>query len=654
MKIPPNPYAFFNPSYSQKKFFNRQFEIARLQQAVLHSRNVQLVGQISIGKSALLRYLLEDVGELEADYQIIPVYYDLSRRPLLRNGDDFYARIWQMMSYSLLARNEEEARIPEKEELTDPFKFEEYVNYWTEIRGYQFVWLLDEFGIIAGDADFDRDFFDNLRSTVAANPYLSCIVAAPRSLFNFSHEQARSSPLWNLLEIVRVNLFTTLESIQEIIHEPMNQIGLSWEQQSESFIYERGGQYPYFIKMAASALYQTKIYNDGQANFEQADQIFRETALLRVRHLWYKSLIDRYRPEREEMLQKALADIVEGRSIDDDLAEDLKNRSLIWENPVTGQLEPFSSWFADWIQKSSTNKRKTKKTKDISGESTHPFSILKADMLVEERYQVLKLIDVTKHSQIARGWDRELKRDVAIKCLLGEDEPNEYSQKMYEHLRREGTILAGCKHENIGAIFTIVSTPPGVVMEWIEGDSLRQIVEKGIKLDLVEIVNIGRKLADALAYVHEAGIYHRDIKPENIIYNRNTRELKLIDFDIARSHSQETITRQEDGSFGYVGTQKYSSPEQFIDPERVDGQSDIFSLGLVLYELLTEDLPFKKYGNAPHLYEDNRFPQPPQLDIPEPLYEIICLMLKEKPTDRPGALSLQKRLDEYCRELDQF
>src|SRR5690606_38646183 len=119
---------------------------------------------------------------------------------------------------------------------------------------------------------------------------------------------------------------------------------------------------------------------------------------------------------------------------------------------------------------------------------------------------------------------------------------------------------------------------------------------------------------------------------------------KLIDFDIARAYSQETITRQVDGSFGYVGTKPYSSPEQFIDPESVDGATDIFSLGLVLYELLTKKRPFE-YGNLHLLYDNNHFPKPPQLRIPDPLYEIICSMLSAKPSERPSAAALKMRLE---------
>lgn len=644
MNLEPNPYEYSNPVSQEGEFFDRQFVIERLGRALQASRSVQVVGQFRIGKSSLLHYVHQHSPELTGSDRTISIYYDLSRRPRLRDGNDFFARVWQMMSHALVEHGQQRALLPSGADLTDAEEFEDFVERWVEGEGYSLVFLLDEFGLVAADERFRSHFFDALRSTV---PYLTFIAAAPRSLSEFAHAEASSSPLWGVLDLVQVNLFDNRKAIIDLIHHPAQRVQLSWPEEAERFIYERGGQHPCYIQMAASALYDTYLWSQGQLDYNQADRIFRETAVEHFRYLWTKTLDDRERPGRKKLLRAALLDVVHGRNIEEGLAESLERRAFIWRDSSTDKWEPLSAWFADWLKRWSTDQRARAEAESAARPPLRTDPALEPEQFVDNRYHILKNVGFTKHSQVVLAWDVELQRMVAIKCLrLGQEANDEARQRLRENLKREGRIIADLKHPNIGAVYGIIQEPPGIVMEWIEGVSLQEILDAGGRIPLTTVIEVGIALAGALDYVHQKQTYHRDIKPSNIVLTISPSPIltpKLIDFDIARAANRETISLREDGSYGYIGTTKYSAPEQFLNPEGVGAETDLFAFGLVLYRLLTGSMPYP-LGNLPSLYEDGQFPEPEGLGMPEPLHEILCGLLSEKPAKRSNAMTLREKL----------
>src|SRR5262245_33491444 len=195
-----NPFQYSNPVYGGDEFFGRRDEVRRLANAVAHRRSTQIIGQYRIGKSSLMRYVQEHLGELLGDERLIGIYYDLSRRPRIHNGDDFFARMWQLMSSALVKRGETQAALVGVSDLTNVYAFEDYLARWVDDEGYKIAFFLDEAGLIAGDHDFDPDFFDNLRG----EKKLIYSLAAPRTLGDYAHTLVRASPLWNELELIRV------------------------------------------------------------------------------------------------------------------------------------------------------------------------------------------------------------------------------------------------------------------------------------------------------------------------------------------------------------------------------------------------------------------------------------------------------------------
>ncbi|MCB1822777.1 MAG: serine/threonine protein kinase, partial [Candidatus Competibacteraceae bacterium] len=182
-----------------------------------------------------------------------------------------------------------------------------------------------------------------------------------------------------------------------------------------------------------------------------------------------------------------------------------------------------------------------------------------------------------------------LHRHVALKVIkpvLTTDE--EFAQRFL----REGRIIAQLSDPHIVTVYDIASYEGNyyLSMEYLPGGTLQQRIRKG--LELAEVLNIGRAIAEALHYAHRRGVIHRDIKPQNILFRENGQPV-LSDFGIAKTLGTSSIMTRTGLS---LGTPRYMSPEQ-IRGQAVDARADIYSFGVLFYEMLT--------GNVPYMAEDS-------------------------------------------------
>jgi len=230
--------------------------------------------------------------------------------------------------------------------------------------------------------------------------------------------------------------------------------------------------------------------------------------------------------------------------------------------------------------------------------------------------------------------DTCLQRDVAIKILDPELSKDEMAVKRF---CRESRAAASISHENVVAVHQVEEDEekqvPFLVMELISGESLEKKLEREGRLPLNEIVRIGMQTAAGLAAAHEKGLIHRDIKPANILLERTGLRVKLSDFGLARTVEDVRLTRT-----GLVaGTPLYMSPEQ-ASGEELDARSDLFSLGVVLYELAAGEPPFT--GKTPlavlkRLTEEQPRPLSERNpDLPEWFVHIVEKLLAKNPKDR--------------------
>jgi serine/threonine protein kinase len=235
---------------------------------------------------------------------------------------------------------------------------------------------------------------------------------------------------------------------------------------------------------------------------------------------------------------------------------------------------------------------------------------------------------------VLQATDTCLERNVAIKVLDPEFAKDELARKRF---CREARAAAAISHENVVAVHQVeideVKDLPFLVMELITGESLEKKLERDKQLSLKEIVSIGMQTAAGLAAAHDKGLIHRDIKPGNILLEKSGQRVKLTDFGLAQAAQDVRLTR----TGLVVGTPLYMSPEQATG-EELDGRSDLFSLGVVLYELAAGEPPFN--GKTPlAVLKRVTDEQPVPLkernpDLPEWFVNIVDRLLAKKPADR--------------------
>ena len=184
----------------------------------------------------------------------------------------------------------------------------------------------------------------------------------------------------------------------------------------------------------------------------------------------------------------------------------------------------------------------------------------------------------------------DAERLVAIKVLREEGGPLAARDRFSQEIR----VMAKLVHPNIVPLFETGNWDgrPFLVMPYIEGESLAQRIMRGGKLPVREVLGIARELCDALEYAHSLHIVHRDVKPSNVLITASGHVM-LSDFGVARWTELTGDDRPTRSSAGSPGTAAYASPEQLAGERHIDGRSDVYSLGIVLFEALTAELPFR-------------------------------------------------------------
>ena len=253
------------------------------------------------------------------------------------------------------------------------------------------------------------------------------------------------------------------------------------------------------------------------------------------------------------------------------------------------------------------------------------------------RYRIVKKIGAGGMGIVFEAVDEKLHRTVALK-VLGDDVARDADRR--QRFLREAQVVAGLTHPNIAAVYDAGETDEGeiyIAMELVAGASLRARIERG-PIDREAAIAIARELTRALVKAHERGIVHRDLKPENVMVS-DTLEVKVLDFGLAKSFAQENAAATTsslatvDGRV--LGTAGYMSPEQ-ADGRVVDARTDVFALGVVLYEMTTGRRPFRGDSALEILIATARDEPPPPSAI-EPAVsddlERIILRCLEKHAD---------------------
>ena len=251
----------------------------------------------------------------------------------------------------------------------------------------------------------------------------------------------------------------------------------------------------------------------------------------------------------------------------------------------------------------------------------------------DKRYRIEKVIGVGGMAIVFKAEDRLMNRTVAIKMLKNDvaDDP-----EALRHFINESKAVAMLSHENIVNIYdvSVKGNTKYIVMEYIEGITLKAFLKhKGGSLSWRETLNISEQILRALEHAHSKGVIHRDIKPQNIMLLKNGL-IKVADFGIAKLPNNDTFTVTDQA----IGTVNYISPEQAMNEEPIDERSDLYSVGVLMYELSCGELPFT--GETPvaiaykHVNEIPRRPREIKPEMPQGLDQIIMRAMEKNPEMR--------------------
>lgn len=252
--------------------------------------------------------------------------------------------------------------------------------------------------------------------------------------------------------------------------------------------------------------------------------------------------------------------------------------------------------------------------------------------VLANRYEIDAVLGQGGMAKVFKGTDRVLGRTVAVKVLSPQFAGD---HQFVSRFRREAQAAAALNHPNIVSVFDTGDQGDVhfIVMEYVEGRTLRDAIRQEGPILPERAVEITEEVARALAAAHEAGLVHRDVKPGNIMLTSDGSDAKVMDFGIARTTTGDTLTQ----TAAVLGTASYLSPEQ-AQGQPVDARTDIYSLGCVLYEMLTGRPPFT--GDSPvsiaykHVREN---PVPPSRlndDVTQSLEAVVMKMLAKNPTNR--------------------
>jgi serine/threonine-protein kinase len=605
-----NPYLNRTAIKDDRGFFGRNRELATMFSRIDagEPQSVSIVGERRIGKSSLLRALLRRKQLfLRRPDEYLFVYLDLHEKV---HGDisNFFAALIEGLG--LTRQNADIGKVAPT-----------YEGIRTAVAQIdrsrlKLVLVLDEFEAVTQNEKFTIEFFSFLRS-LPNNYAVSFIVSSSRELQDLCHsKEVAGSPFFNIFHKLNLGSFTP-EEAAELIAQPSAAAGYSLEPYA-SFLVGMGGYFPFFLQMACCTFFESR--NDSQAaqepDIEHIRSKFLEEALGHFEYVWD------HLSERERTACSRIGARDQLNEQDRSFIRALIRRGYVFER--AGEMRLFSDVFEEFIRAKAGGEPSMERTAPLIGKRVGRFTIQ-------------GMLGSGGMGEVYLARDTKLKRFVALKRIAAHLRDDDNYRRRFLNEAERGSQLS---HRSIVRIYDVVEDRADVfvIMEYVEGATLRTRIGA---IDLEELLNIARQCAEALAVAHQNGIVHCDIKPENILITAE-REVKILDFGVAKylpKHDGDNPTSTPDSSLSRVmgGTPAYMPPEIFLE-QMPDARADIFSLGVVLYELWTGHHPFRAsttIETANRVLKDSPLRLTAHVpETPAELQHVIDRCLSKKPHDR--------------------
>jgi tRNA A-37 threonylcarbamoyl transferase component Bud32 len=558
-----NPYLNRTAIRNDRAFFGRRRELETIFSRIdaPEPQSVSVVGERRIGKSSLLRALLRRKQLfLRRPDEFVFAYLDLHEKV---HGDVSHLFSGLLEQIGLGFQDLEMCKT------AATYENIRAAVARTDRTGFKLVLVLDEFEAVTQNENFTLEFFSFLRS-LPNNYAVSFIVSSAREIQELCHsKEVAGSPFFNIFHKLNLGSFAPDEAAQLIV-EPSTAAGYSLEPYVDPII-ETGGYFPFFLQIACCAFFENR--ND----LKEVHAKFYEQARDHFVYVW-KHLSDRERTACTKIsTRQALSE--QDRSF----VGALSRRGYVYQQ-IDG-VRLFSSAFDDFVKARNADALLSATSKDV--QDAAPGFVGKRI----ERFIISKILGSGGMGEVYLAKDTKLKRFVALKRIAGHLRENPECRRQFLNEAERASQL---NHPSIVRIYDVIEERADVfvIMEYVEGATLRCW---SAPIALEKLLHVARQCAEALACAHRCGILHGDLKPENILVTPEGH-VKILDFGLAKylpRKDDQNVTRTFDHTISKVigGTLAYMAPELILE-RPPDARADIFSLGVVLYELWSGNHPF--------------------------------------------------------------
>lgn len=623
-----NPYTSRTMIKDASMFFGRRDELHDLYNHVAASQSCSIVGPRRMGKSSLLYNLTQPASyskHLPDPFPFVLAYLDLQELTGL-GPDDFFSTALERLARAGNGKFE----VDLQRDATPP-GFRRFLSRTTD-AGLNLVLCVDEFEVLSQNPNFAEDFFTYLRG-LCSNYSLALVTASRASLYDLCHKgNLQTSQFWNIFVERNLELMP-VEEAREIIVQPFSATRWGITEADVAHILELAGCHPFFIQIACYHVFEDRL-NGKDVDHDALERQFFDEAQRYYGYAW-KQLDEDQRSTLVALLRHA------PQAMEPKMFQTMKHDAFLKGNAKHPQFA--SSGWRQFIEEQP--EAKTSPGRPVPATRNVPQNLKKSvqDTLptihsengeplpeIIGRYEVKSELGRGGMATVLRAHDPRFKRDVAIKVL-----PKEFLHDpgFRTRFEREAQIIAGLEHPAIVPVYDFgeQDSQPYLVMRLMTGGSLANRIKRGA-FGVPESAHIISRIASALDEVHGHGIVHRDLKPGNIMFDQHG-DAFLADFGIAR------IMQSETGQTGGItGTPAYMSPEQVYGDQALDGRSDIYALGIILFEMLTGQAPFQ--ATTPSKAMMMRILEPtPRItdnnpDLPGELEAIIAHSMAKDPNER--------------------